>query len=128
MRSTRRRDTGPELAIRSLLHRQGLRYFVDRAIPAAGGRRRADLTFPRARVAVFIDGCFWHGCPMHASWPKQNAEWWRQKIRSNKLRDVDSNNALRAAGWVPIRVWEHEVPSVAAARISRIVTRRSAQP
>jgi DNA mismatch endonuclease, patch repair protein len=122
MQGQRRRDTAPELALRSLLHRQGLRFRVDDPLP--GLRRRADLVFARARVAVFVDGCFWHGCPDHASWPRANARWWKQKIDMNRVRDGDTDHRLRQAGWIPVRVWEHEDPTDAAALVEAIVRRR----
>ncbi len=120
MQSTRRRDTASELALRSLLHRRGLRYRVDHP-PIPRSRRRADLVFSRARVAVFVDGCFWHGCPDHASWPKANAKRWREKILANRRRDEDTDRTLANAGWHVIRVWEHESPTEAADRIQQAV-------
>jgi DNA mismatch endonuclease (patch repair protein) len=89
--------------------------------PLHGSRRRADLVFTRARVAVFIDGCFWHGCPAHASAPKSNKEWWAQKLGANVRRDRDTDATLEASGWTVIRVWEHEDPEDAAARIENAV-------
>jgi DNA mismatch endonuclease (patch repair protein) len=115
MQATPRRDTPCEVALRSALHRLGLRFRIDRKIQ--GTRRRADLTFVRARVAIFVDGCFWHGCPKHATWPKTNAEWWREKIEDNRRRDADTARCLRSGGWRVIRVWEHEDPRRAATRI-----------
>jgi DNA mismatch endonuclease (patch repair protein) len=85
----------------------------------AGERRRADIVFRRARVAVFVNGCFWHGCPEHATWPKHNAEFWREKIRANQQRDRDTDERLGVAGWTVIRIWEHENPSDAADRVQR---------
>lgn len=76
-------------------------------------RRRADLVFPRKQVAVYVDGCFWHGCPVHGTWPKNNAEWWRQKIQGNQARDRDTDRQLRDAGWTIVRVWEHEAAGAA---------------
>ncbi len=117
------RNTKPELALRSALHRLGLRYFVHRR-PLVSLRREADVIFPRARVAVFLDSCFWHGCPDHGTWPKANAEWWRAKIERNTQRDADTDARLRDAGWLPIRIWEHERPQAAAERIAEAVRER----
>jgi DNA mismatch endonuclease (patch repair protein) len=107
MQAVRRRDTKPELRLRKELHRRGLRFYVDRA-PLPKMRRRADLVFPRKKVAVYVDGCFWHGCPIHGTWPKNNADWWRQKIQGNQARDRDTDRKLADAGWTVVRVWEHE--------------------
>jgi len=92
MQVTLRRDTPCELALRSAVHRMGLRFRVDWSLPES--RRRADLAFVSARVIVFVDGCFWHGCPKHATWPKANAAWWRAKIETNARRDRETNAAL----------------------------------
>ncbi|QNG20962.1 very short patch repair endonuclease [Rhodococcus triatomae] len=116
MRAQRRRDTKPEIALRRELHRRGLRYFVDRA-PVKDIRRRADLVFPRARLAVYVDGCFWHSCPQHATSPKNNARWWAEKLAGNVLRDRDTDRRLVEAGWTVVRVWEHEEPIAAADRV-----------
>lgn len=107
MRGNRGRDTSPEVALRSVLHRLGYRYRVD-AAPLAGLRRKADLVFTRRRVAVFVDGCYWHGCPDHFTVPATNSGYWRAKIARNRERDVDTDQRLREAGWTPVRVWEHE--------------------
>lgn len=120
MERQRRRDTAPELALRRELHRRGLRYRVDMA-PIRGERSRADIVFSRARVAVFVDGCFWHGCPVHGTLPKTNHAWWSDKLGANEARDRRSDEALRDAGWHVERVWEHEDPAVAAARIELVV-------
>jgi DNA mismatch endonuclease (patch repair protein) len=120
MRRTAQRDTPPELALRSALHRLGLRFRVH-VRPIRGLLRQADVAFPSARVAVFVDGCFWHGCPLHGTWPKANAEWWRAKIESNRARDADTDRRLRAAGWTVVRVWEHEDPEEAAKRVAGLV-------
>lgn len=120
MRANRRRDTKPELALRSLLHRAGLRYRVD-ARPLRGVRRRADIVFPKERVAVFVDGCFWHGCPEHMRASKKNAEAWKAKLEGNRARDAETNELLRTAGWTVIRIWEHENPAEAAGRVTRAV-------
>jgi DNA mismatch endonuclease, patch repair protein len=113
-----RRDTTPELAIRSELHRRGLRFRVDRA-PVPGLRSRADIIFGPARVAVYVDGCFWHSCPQHATRPKANAEWWEQKLTRNQERDRETDRALRENGWEVVRIWEHEDPTEAADRVQR---------
>ncbi|WP_302621172.1 very short patch repair endonuclease [Tsukamurella pulmonis] len=121
MESNRRRDTGPELALRRAAHGLGLRYFVDRAPLRTLARRRADLVFPRLKVAVYLDGCFWHGCPEHHSVSKTNAEFWATKVAKNRARDEDTNRRLEEAGWTVIRVWEHEDPAVAAEEIKAVV-------
>lgn len=82
------------------------------------------MVFGKLRVAVFVDGCFWHGCPAHATWPKQNAEFWREKLKGNMARDKDTVERLRAVGWKAIRVWEHEDPKSAAIRIEKVLKRR----
>ncbi|MBF6087687.1 DNA mismatch endonuclease Vsr [Nocardia cyriacigeorgica] len=117
MSRQRRAGTEPELALRRELHRRGLRYFVDRP-PIRGQRRRADVIFPRLRVAVYVDGCFWHSCPEHATYPKNNAEWWAEKLAANVARDRATDAALAAAGWQVIRIWEHEDPVAAADRVA----------
>lgn len=121
LRRAPRENTGPELALRRVLHRRGLRYFVGRAPLGAASRAKADVVFPRARVAVFVDGCFWHGCPQHGTWPKANAAWWRAKIEGNIARDRRADEQLRAAGWAVVRVWEHENVTEAADRVERRV-------
>lgn len=118
MRATPRRDTPCELALRSAVYRLGLRYRVDWPLP--GTRRRADLAFPRLRIAVMVDGCFWHGCPVHAFWPKTNAAWWREKILGNVARDLDTDSKLKAAGWKVLRFWEHDDAAVAASAVARV--------
>ena len=110
------RDTQPELELRRLLHRMGYRYRVDYPLPV-GRRRRADVAFPARRVAVFIDGCFWHACPEHATWPANNEGWWMTKLRGNVDRDRDTDRLLRAAGWNVVRIWEHEPAEEAVAKI-----------
>ncbi|MEU1985176.1 very short patch repair endonuclease [Nocardia sp. NPDC019395] len=122
MSRQRRAHTEPELALRRELHRRGIRYFVDRA-PIRGQRRRADLVFPRRRVAVYVDGCFWHRCPDHATDPKNNADWWAEKLAGNVARDRATDAALVAAGWQVIRVWEHEDPVCAADKVQAALDR-----
>jgi DNA mismatch endonuclease, patch repair protein len=116
MQRQRRRDTRPELALRRELHRLGLRYRVDRQV-LPGVRSRADLVFTRAKVAVFVDGCFWHCCPVHGTRPKANAAWWEEKLSGTVRRDRDTDAALAAAGWRVVRIWEHEPAPVAAGRV-----------
>ncbi|MBO0728748.1 MAG: DNA mismatch endonuclease Vsr [Acidimicrobiaceae bacterium] len=123
MRNTPRRDTPGELALRCRLHALGFRYRVD-ASPLPETRRRADLVFCGARVAVYVDGCFWHGCPEHGTWPKANAEWWRQKIERNRVRDHETDDALTAMGWRSVRIWEHETLDQALDKVLRALRER----
>ncbi|WP_267897874.1 very short patch repair endonuclease [Nocardia suismassiliense] len=123
MARQRRSGTKPELALRRELHRRGVRYFVDRA-PLRGQRRRADLVFPRLRVAVYVDGCFWHRCPQHATDPRNNAQWWADKLAGNVARDRATDAALTAAGWQVVRVWEHEDAVAAADRVQAALRHR----
>jgi DNA mismatch endonuclease, patch repair protein len=128
MQRQRTRDTDPELAVRRLLHAAGLRYRVD-AAPLKGLRRRADIVFGPAKVAVFIDGCFWHGCPEHGGRPTTaNTTYWREKVIRNQERDTDTDAKLTAAGWLSVRCWEHEDPEQVAERvISTVASRRAAR-
>ncbi|ADL45299.1 very short patch repair endonuclease [Micromonospora aurantiaca (nom. illeg.)] len=121
MQANTGRDTKPELALRRAVHALGLRYYVNRR-PIKAVRRTADLLFPRLKLAVFLDGCFWHGCPEHHTIAKTNAAFWSQKVATNRRRDVDTNERLTAAGWTVIRIWEHEATTDAAARIAAAVT------
>lgn len=123
MMANRRRDTAVELRLRSLLHGMGLRYVVD-SRPVKNLPRRADVVFRRAKVAIFVDGCFWHGCPRHGTWPKANKAFWHAKILRNRLRDSDTNMQLQALGWQVIRIWEHEDLDAAAHRIQASVDSR----
>lgn len=121
-----RRDTSVELAIRRRLHALGHRYRVDfRLEPSL--RCRGDIVFTRRRVVVFVDGCFWHGCPEHATAPKNNADWWRAKLDANIERDERNRTALMQLGWRVIRVWEHEEAEAATERIEAAL-RESAVP
>lgn len=109
----RRRDTAPELALRRELFRPGLRYRV--ALPVPGSPRRSiDIAFPRRKVAVFVDGCFWHGCPDHGNDPRVNSSWWATKLAANRGRDEETTGLLQSQGWVVLRIWEHVPPSEAA--------------
>jgi DNA mismatch endonuclease, patch repair protein len=123
MMRNRSRDTRPERAVRSAVHRLGLRYRVS-ARPLPDSRRTADLVFRRARVAIFIDGCFWHGCTLHYTAPASNAAFWAAKRRENIERDADTNARLTEAGWVVMRFWEHEDPEGVASAIAMAVDAR----
>ncbi|MFI2213762.1 very short patch repair endonuclease [Streptomyces sp. NPDC020141] len=121
MRANRSRDTGPELALRRAVHSRGMRYRVA-ARPIKELRRTADLVFTRAKVAVFLDGCFWHGCPEHHTVAVRNGAYWAAKVERNRTRDLDTNQRLTEAGWAVVRVWEHEDPVEAAARVEAAVS------
>jgi DNA mismatch endonuclease, patch repair protein len=115
-----RRDTKPEVLLRAVLHRRGLRFRVDHPLPF-DRRRRADVIFTKQRVAVFVDGCFWHSCPLHATFPKANEVFWREKLRRNVERDRDTDRRLGELGWDVIRIWEHEDVLEAADRVESAV-------
>lgn len=123
MRNVRRRDTPAELALRRELHRLGVRYRVD-VRPLKDVPRRADVVFRRSRVAVFVDGCFWHSCPDHGHVPKTHTEWWAAKLEATRRRDVDTVATLQRAGWVVVRMWEHEDVRDVARRIYGLVRSR----
>lgn len=118
MQGNRGRDTKAELAVRRLVHARGMRYRVN-VRPERDLRRTADLLFTRARVAVFIDGCYWHGCPEHFSMPATNLDYWESKIGRNRHRDVETTALLEERGWTVLRFWEHEAPTSVAERIAR---------
>lgn len=120
MQGNRSRDTAPELLVRRAVHAMGLRYRVA-VRPERDLRRTADLVFTRARIAVFIDGCYWHGCPEHYIEPKRNVDYWRPKIARNRERDEETTAALTARGWRVLRFWSHEDPLAVAAAISAAV-------
>lgn len=124
MQVTPQRNTRPELAIRSCLHRAGFRFRVDHRALAAS-RARPDIVFTGPRVAVFVDGCFWHGCARHMTWPRANAEWWRLKIEANQRRDAATTALYAGEGWTVVRVWEHDSPEAAAAEIGAAVRRQA---
>jgi DNA mismatch endonuclease (patch repair protein) len=126
MEAQRRRDTGPEKLLRSELHRLGLRFRLSYPVPGAP-RRTIDVAFTRVKVAVFVDGCFWHACPDHATWPKNNETWWRAKLEANRIRDRDTDARLAAAGWLVLRFWEHEDAQRAAGQVEAAVRRRACQ-
>jgi DNA mismatch endonuclease (patch repair protein) len=116
MARVRRRDTGPELMLRRALHAAGLRFRVDRKIEGV----RADVVFPTERTAIFIDGCFWHGCPIHATRPKSNTGYWLPKLEENRKRDLRQTERLTSEGWAVIRLWEHECCPPASDLIERL--------
>jgi DNA mismatch endonuclease (patch repair protein) len=118
MRGNRKRDTRPELRIRSALHSLGLRYRCDFPVDLPSRRSvRVDIAFTRSRVAVFVDGCFWHACPLHGTAPSSNQSYWRDKLARNVARDAENDSALVAAEWLPLHVWEHEDTFSATQRI-----------
>ena len=120
MSAARRRDTKPELDVRRLLHARGFRYRVAYPVPGAA-RRSIDIAFTKVKVAVFLDGCFWHGCPEHGTHPRANADWWVVKLRRNMARDAETDDLLESAGWRVMRFWEHESPEAVADRICSVV-------
>lgn len=124
MRQQKKANTKPELLIRRELHARGLRYRIDKA-PLSELNRRADLVFVKERVAVFVHGCFWHGCPEHSRETKSNTKWWADKIAANKKRDAETTSELEQHGWLVIQVWEHEPPAEAAERIAGILEFRA---
>ena len=117
MKAAKPRDTAPEKSLRSALHKRGLRFRIDEK-PIKDLNRKADIVFRFAKVAIFVDGCFWHGCPIHGTQAKANTEFWSNKIKRNQERDADTTKQLKAAGWSVIRVWEHEDPGKASKKIT----------
>jgi DNA mismatch endonuclease (patch repair protein) len=127
MQLQRTKDTAPELALRRVLHARGLRYRIDQVLPLKGVRRRADITFARAKVAVFVDGCFWHGCPEHGnSNIKSNTWYWPAKIETNRARDADTDRRMQEIGWRVVRVWAHEPVGEVADAVEAFVRPRGA--
>jgi DNA mismatch endonuclease, patch repair protein len=119
------RDTGPEVALRRELRRRGRSgYRIDRDLDLPGVRRRADVAWVGRRVAVFVDGCFWHACPEHGTTPATNAGYWAPKLARNVARDRQTDQIAAERGWTVIRIWEHETPSSAANEIEAVLTRR----
>ena len=113
MQATKGRDSRPEVRLRKILHARGLRFRVHTLV-LPDLRRRADVVFPGARVAVYVDGCFWHGCTEHVVWPRTNVGWWKKKIAATQRRDRDTDRRLSEAGWRVVRIWEHDDPVVVA--------------
>ena len=124
MRSNKGRDTAPEVRLRSAVHRLGLRFRVGMR-PLPGFRRTADLVFTKQRVAVFLDGCFWHGCPEHYTAPVAHSDYWKDKVAANVARDRQTDEQLKEAGWRVVRVWEHEDLDAAAKRIRSLINDRT---
>ena len=123
MQGNKRRDTAPELAVRRALHAHGLHYRVDWPLPF-DRRRKADIAFIKAKIVVFVDGCYWHGCPLHYSEPAVNTAYWSTKIARNVAQDRDTDSRLKSAGWTVLRYWEHEeVPGVAQAVLNTVRSR-----
>lgn len=122
MQGNKRKNTRPERALRSALHRRGARFRVDTA-PESEIHCRPDVVFHRARLVVFVDGCFWHGCPEHGTQPATNSAYWSAKISRNTARDRMNDSALETRGWTVMRVWEHEPPDEAATRILSVLSR-----
>lgn len=123
MQTQRRRDTTCEMSVRRRLHHMGFRYRVDYR-PEATLRRSADIVFSRQRIAVFIDGCFWHGCPEHGTTPKSNGDWWAAKIERTRQRDLDTTSILISRGWTVLRFWEHQSPDEVASEVAQAVEAR----
>lgn len=118
MRANRGTDTRPEVALRAALHRRGFRFRKNARLDLAPGRRvRPDIVFPKLRLAIFVDGCYWHGCSLHRSIPVSNTAFWRTKIEGTRERDEIQNEWLMMSGWTVIRVWEHEPATEAAERV-----------
>lgn len=125
MRANRGTHTGPEMSVRRALHARGWRYRTHKRLSAAGIQVRPDLVFSSQRVAIFIDGCYWHGCPTHGSSPKGNSEYWQAKFLRNTARDTRVNEALRSEGWTVVRVWEHVAIAEATQQIERVLRKQS---
>ena len=125
MQSQREQGTKPEIDLRKALHARGLRFRLHQPV-VPGTTRCVDIVFHPVKIAVDVRGCFWHGCPLHATQPKKNAEWWAEKLESNIARDIDTSRRLKEAGWTLVIVWEHENLQAAAARLDTLIrTRRS---
>lgn len=123
MSTLKRTDNEAELAVRRVLYAAGCRYRVQYPVPGLP-RRTIDIAFTRAKVAVFIDGCFWHGCPEHGTAPRANSDWWGVKLAANRGRDLDTTARLTDQGWRVLRVWEHEPPVETLERVRRLLEER----
>lgn len=124
MRANHRTDTKPEIAVRSAVHALGLRFRKDHPIRLAGRVVRPDIVFTRHKLAVFIDGCFWHCCPEHGNVPAANGDYWRPKLERNVARDRAIDETLATSGWTVLRAWEHEEAGDVAAKIAAAIDRR----
>ena len=125
MRSNRPADTAPEVRLRAALHAKGLRFRKSLLVRLPHGRTHPDIVFPRRKVVVYLDGCFWHGCPQHGSIPVANADYWVPKLRRTHERDRLNDQALHAAGWLVVRLWEHQPLDEAVATVMAAVTASS---
>jgi DNA mismatch endonuclease, patch repair protein len=123
MQGNRARDTAPEVQLRSLLHRAGLRFRKHQRLQAGAVVVRPDVTFPKAFVAVFYDGCYWHECPDHCRRPATNVEYWERKFARNRARDQAVDVALTSCGWTVCRIWQHVQPQEAARVVLAAVER-----
>ena len=129
MAAIRRADTKPEVAIRSALHQAGHRFRKDMRLDLGHVKPRPDILFTRAKVAVFVDGCFWHSCPQHSKPPARNADYWIPKLARNVERDRLQDEALETAGWTVVRIWEHEPTTNAVAAVEAVlIAVRSSMP
>jgi DNA mismatch endonuclease, patch repair protein len=124
MRANRKRDTKPEIALRSALHARGLRFRKHHLVRVPERTVRPDVVFTRHRLAVFVDGCFWHRCPIHGTEPRANTDYWTPKLARNVARDRAVDEDLRRAGWDVLRAWEHEPSSDVADRVVSLLRRR----
>lgn len=122
MQANRRTDTKPEVALRKALHHRGYRYRKDLLLRLPGGLRvRPDIVFTGRKIAVFVDGCFWHSCPEHGRQPTTNEWYWSPKLERNRERDRSVTEELRSAGWTVLRIWEHVALEDAIRQVSAAV-------
>ncbi|GID96195.1 hypothetical protein Adi01nite_56070 [Amorphoplanes digitatis] len=128
MQANRRTDTKPEVRLRAALHKLGYRFRKDLRVDLDGARVRPDIAFTRKRIAVFVDGCFWHLCPEHGRKPKVNDWYWGPKLQRTVERDLAATAALQAAGWTVVRVWEHVPVDTAVEEVERAITRNADLP
>ncbi len=127
-KANRRTGTKPEIRLRSALHRRGHRFRKDHLLRVGTVRVRPDVVFTRWKVAVFVDGCFWHGCPDHQHVPKSNRDYWVPKLAANVERDRGVDAALIDAGWIVLRIWEHDEVADAVAQVEAAVDERRGMP